>query len=488
MKRYRWLTIACVAGFVAVAASRADDPALPYEESWESYAPGFSPIGTNGWYGDTNHCVVTNMTYTWETGRPISGGSPTNVLNFDTENGAITNVFTSSQSNHYETVDTMVQLVASEDEDAARLVITNDTSIKAAYYLNTNGRLVVYCSLYDGGAGFTNAFWVLEDVVDTVESGDWARVSIEFDFLSDEDLGNTFFRISLNGETYSNAVAFVDPSNVSLEDPAYVGTWFVAANTDTAFSRYLSSVSIHGTGRLDDYVVQDELLAQMRTIMASVNDVRGGKYWTAASGGSEVPGSFQIADGGSTSIWLIAEPHWLVGSITTNMVALDSPDARTNEIMLANVGGDITVYAELVAETTEVATGTNVPNWWLVEYFPDTNDFSEVVHYDDGDGMEAWEEYFTGTIPTNALSFFAMDTFGDSGTGWTVTWNWNCDDVADTNLPDYIVQRATNLLEADPWTDLEPTVPRSLGKLYYTDTNPPVADQVFYRIFAPIPE
>jgi hypothetical protein len=488
MKRYRWLTIACVAGFVAVAASRADDPALPYEESWESYAPGFSPIGTNGWYGDTNHCVVTNMPYTWEAGRPIAGGSPTNVLNFDTENGAITNVFTSSQDNHYETVDTMVQLVASEDEDAARLVITNDASIKTAYYLNTNGRLVVYCSLYDGGANFTNGFWVLDDVVDTVESGDWARVSIEFDFLSDDDSFRQFFRISLNGVVYSNAVAFVNPSQYHIEkdDPLdYVGTWFLVANPTTANNVYLSSVSIHGTGHLDDYVVQAGLLAQMRTIMASVNDVRGGKYWTADSGGSEVPGSFQIADGGSTSIWLIAEPHWLVDSITTNTVALDPPYARTNEITLANVGGDITVYAELVAETTEVATGTNVPNWWLAGYFPDTNDFSEVVHYDDGDGMEAWEEYFAGTIPTNALSFFAMDTFGDSGTGWTVTWK--CD-VADTNLPDYIVQRATNLLEADPWTDLEPTVARALGRLSYTDTNPPVADQVFYRIFAPIPE
>jgi len=69
-----------------------------------------------------------------------------------------------------------------------------------------------------------------------------------------------------------------------------------------------------------------------------------------------------------------------------------------------------------------VTTNSHVPYWWLATYGW-TNDFETAQAEDqDGDGYWTWEEWITGTDPTNTASSFLLDGVLENGQielGWT---------------------------------------------------------------------
>jgi|GEM_PF-3474872 len=64
--------------------------------------------------------------------------------------------------------------------------------------------------------------------------------------------------------------------------------------------------------------------------------------------------------------------------------------------------------AIIVSFGDDLATN-GTPVWWIEQNYPGTNDYNSAAISDtDGDGMTAWEEYVSGTTPTNGESVFEI--------------------------------------------------------------------------------
>lgn len=448
---------------------------LPHQQHWEDFAPDASPIGTEGWFGETNaYAIVTNMTYTWTHDRPEldpPAPSTNRVLRLDTENSSISNVLANTSGNTNVTVDAMIQFVFSPDEDAQG-IITNDNTIQTAYYVNSNGWLTVYHLHPIAG---TNAFSTLNYDCDALETGEWARVTLEFDFQTSEP-SFTFFRIALNGNFFTNSLALDIPH---ATDGIFGGEWFVGVNRTTT-PRRLDAVSFSGTGYLDDYRVSGDAMPPY-LVEAWVNDTRGGRFVSLE--GETLPRYIYVLPGESTNFALITYPHWTLDTILTNGAEWVGFDPVSNYFAYSSPS---TNYAEFLANMTHVAAGPSIPHWWFAHYWPDSNtaDFAQIAtSVYNSVGMPVWQEFLAGTDPTDSNSVFEISEFFPIGDSWRV--RFQCDFV-NPDLPPYLVQRSTNLLDGI-W-ETAGTITRQVGTRTFTDHNAPTnVPNVFYRIAAPAP-
>jgi hypothetical protein len=111
---------------------------------------------------------------------------------------------------------------------------------------------------------------------------------------------------------------------------------------------------------------------------------------------------------------------------------------------------------------------------WLQSYGLPT-DTSTYYADPDQDGMNNWQEWQCGTVPTNALSALRMLAATPAGTNLTVTWQ----SIAGLS---YFVQRGTNLTGSPLFWPLATNLPGQAGTTSYTDTNAAGLYPSFYRV------
>jgi len=111
---------------------------------------------------------------------------------------------------------------------------------------------------------------------------------------------------------------------------------------------------------------------------------------------------------------------------------------------------------------------------WLQQYGLPTNgsvDSSDA----DGDGLNNWQEWRTGTIPTNALSMLRLLTPTSGAPGVIVRWQ-------SVSARTYFVERGTNLGAQTPFLPLATEIVGQAGTTTYLDTNAVGAGPFFYRV------
>ena len=126
---------------------------------------------------------------------------------------------------------------------------------------------------------------------------------------------------------------------------------------------------------------------------------------------------------------------------------------------------------------TADSNGDGVPDWWYRSYSLDPLDPAIAVGHADTDPFDNGSEWVALTDPTNADSYFAIDTLEAGATVYFNSW---------TNRQ-YLLQRCTNLI-AGVWTNL-PGVPARLGlggPDSFSDPVPPATSAV-YRVQVRIP-
>jgi hypothetical protein len=428
---------------------------------------------TNTWYGETEALVVSNMTYTPPTaGYPLTGSTHANVAML---NANVSNLVTCGPGKTV-WIDHLIE-PRRWDQEGHPTDIPADAQM--AYYVNTNGNLVIFHHLSDS---FANSLanlgnmWTEIDLPEAVESNTWNRTSIEMNYFS-ADGAYHYFRLLLNGTPVTSSNAFVKPfllaSQGSDFDYSFGGSYFpmgfdTNAPVVDSTPGNINAVLLQGTGKFDDFVISTNApdFEKAYPIVASVEE--GGTH-----GNINPSGTVMVPDGSNqtfvvtvtdSNYWSITEVEIVEDNATNNVAGL-----MTNEYTYTfnTVSNEGSIKAWIEADTTN-----GVPVWWMADFGLEGQN---PTNNPDGDALNTKEEWLASTHPTNASLFSVTRTYQANGSNYI---EWICVGV-DPELPAIDVLKSTDLTNGFSKVG---SVARSEGTNTWGETAP--ATEAFYRITA----
>jgi hypothetical protein len=163
----------------------------------------------------------------------------------------------------------------------------------------------------------------------------------------------------------------------------------------------------------------------------------------------------------------------------TNLVSAGS--IRVDGIAQSNFNAFTVSGNTLSLVATLTASAHPTPTLWLNQYYGSTN-YDVVAESDtDGDGQPAWEEYISGTDPTNRQSSFRIIALTKVGSTNAVVWLGG-----NTSLPPFGVLVSSNLgATAGGWTQLATRVRSADGtNFWYDDSFTTSSISRYYKIVA----
>lgn len=113
-------------------------------------------------------------------------------------------------------------------------------------------------------------------------------------------------------------------------------------------------------------------------------------------------------------------------------------------------------------------------NQWLQSYGLPVDGSADYID-NDSDGMNNWQEYIAGTIPTGSNSVLRMLPPASDTNGVIVSWQ----SVATRN---YFLQRGINLVTQPAFSTIQSNIVGQAGVTTYTDTNATNGGPFYYRV------
>jgi hypothetical protein len=111
---------------------------------------------------------------------------------------------------------------------------------------------------------------------------------------------------------------------------------------------------------------------------------------------------------------------------------------------------------------------------WLQQYRLSTNGSADFLD-SDGDGLNNWQEWQAGTVPTNALSVLKMSTVTYDTTGSTIAWQ-------SVIARRYYVQRSAIIGPQQALLSIESNITAVGTSTSYKDTTASNFPSCFYRV------
>ncbi|MEI7901558.1 MAG: Ig-like domain-containing protein [bacterium] len=216
----------------------------------------FVPWHLNGWYGDpTGLAYVTNQQYAWlDTSYPVPTATHSNVLAY--QNAVFSNLFTHVSAPALTIVDLMIRPGYYETMPDTNTL----AGVQLPLFVDTNGHLNAWCS---GDQNHTNRIWMTYANA-PIGVTNWARLTVAFDYTSDQSNGLAYTRLALNGVVLPipGGLGYACSEGRFVRSPD--GNWLVSA---IPTARQLNSLTIAGVGYLDDLVVTDEVKRRPHTVL-----------------------------------------------------------------------------------------------------------------------------------------------------------------------------------------------------------------------------
>ncbi|MFO1513370.1 MAG: choice-of-anchor Q domain-containing protein [Verrucomicrobiota bacterium] len=141
---------------------------------------------------------------------------------------------------------------------------------------------------------------------------------------------------------------------------------------------------------------------------------------------------------------------------------------------------DLDGYPRIMGSAVDVGAYEFIPpdvaafKQWLQSYGLPVDGSADYTD-NDNDGMNNWQEYIAGTIPTDSSSVLRMLSPASDVSGVLVSWQ----SVATRN---YFLQRSTNLLQQPAFKTIQSNITGRAGVTAYTDTNTASGGPFFYRV------
>ena len=211
--------------------------ALPWRESFESYAGGLNLVGTNGWSG-AGMGIVTNLTYPYDGALPLVRVTHVQVL--DRSDSLKVSVTAIAATDVY--CDMMIRPGYRHELTAL------GTNVRTAVGVDTNGFLNVWHQTdTDRNGTLDGAQWTQLSNAPLAAAA-WARVTLALNNTSDTIHHYRYVQVLLNGEKLSHADAFAQPDGTLQAG----GTWFITGGSS---SQSIERVTLDGYGYSDDLVI-----------------------------------------------------------------------------------------------------------------------------------------------------------------------------------------------------------------------------------------
>lgn len=458
---------------VALAQLASAEVSVPYSIAFETNAVGSSILSNGEWQGTADAVAyVTNLDYS--AGRqapvveyPLNSESHTKVLKFS--DGTISNMVSGAGITAV-WLDTMIQPVFSETPTMTAAISNSQMSL----YFDTNGFMNVYHGVKPninwGDAPDYGQWTTVSNSFGVVQTGKWIRVTVTMKYIGG-DLQQAFFQAKINGVTFSNELAYVNPE----VDYATNGSWFLCANYQ---GNQLHQVALSGSGMIDDFVIA----TNAGTYGASLPSV----YVTFAGNGSVSPsGTVTLpASPGTTNFNIIAATYYQIASVYTGAVA-----GASNAIVAAQGAGNydlvwsnITVDSTLFVQFSAMLAASNVPIFWMADRTMTNTDYptwdSLSLGDIDGDGMVTWKEFIARTHPGLSNSVVKILNQTVSNGIPRITWSGS----TEADRPPSMIQLSTNLTDANAWSTISNNISASATGTNVVVLPAPAAVPAFYRI------
>ncbi|MBD3298613.1 MAG: hypothetical protein GF341_08165 [candidate division Zixibacteria bacterium] len=192
------------------------------------------------------------------------------------------------------------------------------------------------------------------------------------------------------------------------------------------------------------------------------------KYWVDVE--SVGPGNVDTVDS-----WEVSDSEFTVTAIPSNYCHFvcwsGSVDSVSNVLTVT-----VTAPLQLIGHFAATYATNGTPVWWLAAHGLTNADWNTEAQGDqDGDGHWTWQEYITGTDPTNILSVLSLANPQKVGDDIVVHWQ----SVADH---EYSLSRATDLMQG--FATIASPIPATPPMNTYTDSVSGM-ECMFYQVHTP---
>jgi hypothetical protein len=119
-------------------------------------------------------------------------------------------------------------------------------------------------------------------------------------------------------------------------------------------------------------------------------------------------------------------------------------------------------------------TALGTPHWWLAAHGYTNQAFElEELTDEDGDGLQAWQEWIAGTVPTNPGSVFGITGFSSPAGADGIVVHWQ-------SMTDCVYSVSLNTCPTGDFTEIRGNI--RFPQNCYTDTVHESAQKMYYRI------